>query len=297
MKKRFLYLILLGIIATNFSLNESFGASSLTSAVKKYKMGNYTGCLQDAQAVAKNDPSNAVAYYYMAISYAQAGKKDEAILCYKKVLSLKPNAVLYKYANTGKLCLESPDKCSIGKSTDVDKAVKAPYGDGLTESVRSSIQQKRLNALKNEINKDVDVNNYEFRKYKDYSNQKSEAEPEAQVSAAASLEEKAPTNDEIVAALRVLNRAGLNPYAQMNPYAAMGGQNSQMAQMSAMMGMGNTQGNNNQLMNVLPFLLAQGQDKTQQGASGTNFNPQMIQTMIMNSMMPDFTINTDKDKN
>lgn len=295
MKKNLLYSITLLIIAGQIS-SGAFAASrsgaSVVSAVKKYKAGNFTGCLQDMQDVVKRDPSNSVAYYYMAMSYVQAGKRSEAIDAYKKVLALKPNPTIYKYAKTGKACLETPESC-ISKEedlNDLDKAVREKSTDGLTQKVRLDIEQKRLEGLKNDINGGKDINEYDTIKFKDYSDSRSEIKTEQKIAG-----DTQPTNDEIVAAMKVLSKAGLNPYAQVNPYMqAAGGQNPEMAQLSMLMGNSNQSQNNNSMMNMLPYMLAQNSN----GANGTNnsLSPQIIQAMMMNSMMPDYNLNTDNDR-
>jgi len=298
MKKYLVPITFLIIISQFFPY--SFATSSTVSApvkvaIKKYKSGNYTGCLQDMQILVKRDPSNAVAYYYMAMAYAQAGKKDEAISSYQKVLGLKPNATLFTYAAKGKRCLETPSKCTEAtQSSDIDKMVKTPFGDGLSSTVRVDLEKKHLDVMKNEINADKDINNYELKKFKDYSNQHSEVKTDDKTAAKNSAQ---PSNDEIVAALRVLDRAGLNPYAQQqnmpNQYQQMAGnQSAEMAQLNMLMN-SNNQGNNNNnnsMMNMLPMMLAQSKAGKNGGSS---YNPQMIQSMMMNSMLPDMNFNTN----
>lgn len=288
MKKQLLYLVTLAVIASQIGITAQAAKRStvptVATLVRKYKAGNYTGCLQDSKNLVYHDPSNAVAYYYMAISYVQAGKSKEAIDAYKKVLSLKPNATLYKYATTGKTCLESPDKCKEDNMTDVDRAVRAPLGDGLSDKVRDDIEQKRLEGIKNDINNGLEINNYELQKFKDYSNSRSEAQTPDKVAQESNAQ---PTNDEIVAALKTLNRAGLNPYTQTAAVA----QNPEYAQLSAMMGGNNQSSNSNAMMNMLPYMLAQNK------AGGANsYSPQMMQAMMMSSMLPDFDLDTNKDK-
>lgn len=269
-------------------------------AIKKYKNGNYTGCLQDMQSIVKKDPSNAVAYYYMAMSYANAGRKDQAISSYQKVLTLRPNPQLSNYAETGKRCLETPEKCTTAEaSTDLDKAVSSSYIDGVSTKVKQDLDKKRLDMLKNKINTDEEINNYELQKFKDYTKHRSDASTDnSKLQADA---QKQPTNEEIVAALRVLNKAGLNPYTQttaVNPYAQMqtqaAVQNPEMAQLNMMLGNNNQGSNRNDaMMNMLPYMMAQ-QGQSGQAAAG-GYNPQIIQAMMMNSMMPDFTMNTDSN--
>src|SRR5574344_2967818 len=71
----------------------------VNNAIRKYKRGNYSGCLQDLQYYTKIHPSNPTAFYYLAMAYAKAGKKNEAIKSYQKVMSLGSNRVLYNYAS------------------------------------------------------------------------------------------------------------------------------------------------------------------------------------------------------
>lgn len=289
-KKLLLAIAIIAIVGQihSYASAASYGGGTTSIAIKKYKAGNYTGCLQDAQSIVSKDPSNAVAYYYMAMSYAKAGRKDEAIEAYKKVLSLKPNATLSDYATTGKRCLETPDKCyDTPESSDVDKAVASPFGDGLSDAVRTNLEQKHLDAVRMEINRGDDVNNYKFRQFKDYSNDRSDIKTEDKIA-----QEKEPTNDEIVAALRTLKKAGLNPVAQTatNPYAQIANtQNSEMAQLNMLMGSNNQGNNNNAMMNMIPYMLSQ------KDGQGSAYTPQMMQAMMMNSMLPDFNFNTNND--
>lgn len=287
-----------------FSAVKTKKTSPVAVAIKKYKAGNYTGCLQDMQSVAAKDPSNAVAYYYIAMSYTQAGRQDKAIEAYSKVLALKPNPTLYEYAVTGKMCLETPDKCKYGDgSGELEKMIKYNYGKGLSDEVKKTLEQKRLDVIKQEINKDKEIDSYDFRKFKDYSNQHSKAEQPDKLAMAVEENDislfqkneqpKQPTNDEIIAALKVLNQAGLtnfaNPQAQYgNPM--MNAQSEEMAQMNMMLGGNNMQNNNGAMLNMLPFMMAQKQN-------GQNaYTPQLMQAMIMNSMMPDFNYNLDNNK-
>lgn len=293
MKKQLLYLIAFAIVAGQVCAQAASTSTSgaVTTAIRKYKVGNYTGCLQDTQSIVRRDPSNGIAYYYMALSYVQAGKKDEAIKAYEKVISIKPNPTLYTYANMGKVCLESPEKCKLSEEdANIDKAVNGPFDAGLTQKVKNEVDQKKLDALKNQINSGTDINNYDLRNYTDYSKQRSETKTDDKIA-----KEAQPTNDEIVAALKVLTKAGVNPYAQTNPYAQiMGAQNPEMAQLSSLMGNNNNQSNNNAMLNMIPYMLAQGKNGADNGAN--SYSPQIMQAMMMNSMLPDFNFDTSKDR-
>lgn len=303
MKKKLLLTMVISIMASqcfSFSLAASRNyTSSVGVAIKKYKAGNYTGCLQDTQQIVKSDPSNALAHYYMAMSYVKAGKNNEAINAYTKVLSLHPNTVLYNYASTGKLCLEAPDKCKPAEQlSDIDKLISSPSSGALSNSVKDQIELKHLQMIKNEMNKDTEINNYKLKQFKDYTNQRGEVEDNKTVA-----EEKMPTNDEIVSALKVLNKAGLSQYSPANtavsPYMQaanpmMMPQSAESMQMNMLLGSQNQPGNNNNMLNMIPFMLAQS--KSGQSGNENPYTPQLMQSMLMNSMLPDFNFNVNDNK-
>lgn len=302
MKKRLLslmaVLVLLVQVAPYALASTNQTNNYVRIAIKKYKRGNFTGCLQDCQSIVRRDPSNAVAYYYMALAYVQAGKRNYAIKAYSKVLSLSSNPKLQEYATTGKRCLETPDKCHLegaGDSPALDKFIATP-NEAASYSVRQDIEKLKLENVKNEINSGKDLDSYQLNKFRDYSNNRSQADTSDKVS------QKKPTNDEIVAAMRVLKDAGINPYAApvqtatsgqaavLNPCTqTINYQNPEMAQLNMLLGT-NNQSNNNSMLNMLPALAAQNKDGT------SNYSPQLMQAVIMNSMMSNFNLDTDKDK-
>lgn len=296
-------ILVLSAMASSCTFAKTTSASSpVKIAIKKYKMRNYTGCLQDCQAIVQRDPSNALAYYYMGMSYAQAGMKDAAVNSYARVLALNPNPRLLEYATTGRRCIETPDKCHPADTSQqdqsaLDRFIASPAVDGLSSSVRKGVQQRSLEAIKNEINSDKEIDSYDLKKL----NQKEEPilkqDKIANDSSVAPQNDphKAPTNDEIVAALKVLKRAGLADYSQAavnNPYAqAANYQNPEQAQLNMLMGAEGKSQNNDAMMNMLPFMLAQNKN-----GNGNNYSPQMMQAVIMNSMMSNMNFDLDKDK-
>jgi len=294
MKKHLLSLIAISVVIVHFSScavvagNTSSTTNAVSIAIKKYKAGNYTGCLQDCQSIVQADPSNSVAFYYMAMSYAQAGKKDEAIKSYSNVLSLKPNPRLADFASTGKRCLETPEKCQADpedSSTEVDRFINS-QGDVMSSTVKKEYTQKNLNNIKNEINADKEMDAYKLKKFVDYTNKRSQADDNEVVA------QNKPTNDQIVAALKVLKDAGFDPYSQVSlPNGAMA-QNQEMAQLQMLTGGSNPSSNNNSMATMLPFILAQNKN----GAASNNYSPQMMQAVMMNSMLPNLNFDTEKDK-
>lgn len=291
-------ILVLSAMASSCTFAKTTSASSSVKiAIKKYKMRNYTGCLQDCQAIVQRDPSNALAYYYMGMSYAQAGMKDAAVNSYARVLALNPNPRLLEYATTGKRCLETPDKCHPSDTSQqdqsaLDKFIASPTVDGLSSTVRKGVQQRSLEAIKNEINSDKEIDSYDLKKLNQNDDQVLKQDKIA--SDASATPQNTPTNDEIVAALKVLKKAGLADYSQAavnNPYAqAANYQNPEQAQLNMLMGADGKSQNNDAMMNMLPFMLAQNKN------GNGNYSPQMMQAVIMNSMMSNMNLDLDKDK-
>lgn len=263
--------------------------ASIKSAVAKYKSGNYSGCLQELFSLTKKDPSNALAYYYMAMAYTHIDMKNEAVEAYEKVIALSPNEYLVEYATKGRDCLTDGPTCHpveekpAEEMDDLDRFINAPYGNGLSPELNQEIKQKQLINIKETINKKEELEHKDIQRIKDFDKNKSTSkdvdnEKIAQVS-----------DEDVLNAIKTLKDAGLsisvqseNPYAQMMQY-----QNPQMAEMSMLLG--NNNNNGNSMMNMLPMLMSQAQ-------KGENIDPRVMQAMMMNSMMADFSFNNDNNK-
>lgn len=305
MKKQVLGLIAFCVLGAQFS-SCAFAKTTYTSpvkiAIKKYKTGNYTGCMQDCQNIVRRDPSNSLAYYYLAMSYAQAGQEAKAISYYSTVLSLTSNTVLKRYAETGIRCLETPDKCKIESGSaapsDLDIFINTP-NKPLSNTVQADILKNNLKTIQNEINTNQNLDSYSFRQFKDYSKKRSQTKSDDKVS------QKKPTNDEIVAALQVLKAAGFSPYSQpvpsqqtqdevvKTPDQAQSAQMQQNSDLEALMLMGNNHqsSNNNAMIDMLPALAAQSK------TGESSYSPQMMQAVIMNSMMNNMNFGLNDSNN
>ena len=244
MKKKF-YTVILTLVALLISLNCSIAANDayeLTDIINLYKNGNYTKCYTDLDAIIQADPANALAHYYKAMSSAQLGKKAEAIDSYNKVLNLAPNNNLYKYAKKGKTCIETPDKCNTAIYENVlDEFIRSNKGLLFSDTVRDEFDKLKLEELKREMNRNNNIEEGKFKEFDDFSSR--------------------PTNDEIVAALRTLQKAGLSN--------AGIGTNNNFADLSVLTG----NVNRNSMFDL---------------AGNQNFNPQLIQALMSNSMLQGF---------
>lgn len=266
--------------------------ANIKSAVAKYKKGNYSGCLQELFSLTKKHPENAEAYYYMAIVYTHLDMKTEAIEAYEKVISLKPNTSLAQYATKGKDCLTGGPTCVVEKVTPdnadssankvlseeekLDRFINAPYGNGLSPELDKELKQKQLNNFQKTINQKKNLETDDIERLKNFD-EKSDADNEtvkiAQVS-----------DEDVLQAVKTLKEAGLNVTVQsQNPYAY---QSPEMMEMSLLLGNSN---NNNNGMNILPMLMTKAEN-------GENIDPRLMQAVMMNSMLPDFTFNNDNNR-
>lgn len=270
--------------------------ATVKSALAKYKAGNYTGCLQELFSVTIKDPSNALAYYYMAMAYTHLNMQSDAIEAYEKVIALNPNTYLTEYATKGRDCLTGGPACisadavasgdsEEGGEDDLDKFVNSPYGNGLSPEMNQEIKQKELTNIKETINKKETLEVEDLQKIKDFDSKNNNQ----------SYDDEEPvkivkvSDEEILNAVKTLKDAGLtlnvqseNPYAQFSQY-----QDPKMAEMSMLLGTHNNNNSNN-MMNMLPIMMSQAQ-------KGENIDPRFMQAMMMNSMMTDWNFNTNND--
>jgi len=246
MKKKLL--ILLGIlIMSTMTYNSADAAmdSDLVKAIKLYKTQNYAESHTYLNKVIEKDPANALAYYYLGMISTQMGKKEEAIENYDKVLTLSPaNNNLYNYAAKGKRCLETPSQCeeTLFKDAETD-FIRNVNSGRFTDKARSKHEQLEIDDLRREMNRNDVIDANRFNKFHDFSSYNTET----------------PSNDEIVAALRTLQNAGLS-----------GMINNNYSELSLLTGMNQ----NNTSLNMF---------------SGTsNLNPQLIQAFLTNNMTQGF---------
>jgi len=173
MKKKLL--MLLGVVILTSTINTAYSKttvnSDLATAIKMYKAGNYSECYLVVGKAIEADPSNPLAYYYMAMTSAQLGRKDDAISNYEKVLELSPdNNNLSRYANKGKRCLETPDKCQESLYDSIeDEFIQNNRGPRYTDSVRQKFENLKIENMMREINKNGEIAPNKFKEYKDFS--------------------------------------------------------------------------------------------------------------------------------
>ena len=259
MKKTFS--AILSILLVCFTVNTVCAKVKATSpetaaAIKLYKAGNYTQSYVALKNILDKDSSNALASYYMGMTAAQIGKRDEALQYYGVAAELSPNGILGKYARKGKKCIETPSLChepdvlpSAEGDTLEDKFIKGKFGSGFSEQARGVHEKEKIQQLKRDINRNEDIAPSKFKEYKDFSSQM-------------------PTNDEIVQALRVLQRAGLQDVM---------GTNTNNDAISAFFGTQNNRNGND----VYDMLFSRN-------SANPGLSPQVIQSLLTTQMTTGF---------
>lgn len=81
------------------------------AAIAKYKERNFIGCISDLKMITKDDPANAVGWYYLGSAYMNIALKPEAHQAFDKVVALNTVPQLTSYAIQAKLCMENPARC------------------------------------------------------------------------------------------------------------------------------------------------------------------------------------------
>lgn len=310
----------------------------INNGIQKYRAGNYVGCIQVLSPYLQKAGNNQLGTYYLAMAYTKAGDGANAKAFYKKTIALNPNNTLGQYAQKGLVCIEDPSKCYIYKKpvthtenlSELDKFVRAPYGNGLSPNLTKQIERSHVEKLRKEMNSEEELNKYEFQDFKVFPRKGNVENKNLKIASAK------PSDAEIVKALKVLNDAGLSNLIQQ-PQATTevqpikkeaNAQNTtsdtksaykpditreeyqkqiqkemiqaQIAAMSqpnigALFGEKNNNQNNmmnnNNMMNILPFLMAQQGQNGQQN----QMSPELMQTMMLNSMMPSLNMGSDNN--
>ena len=241
MKRKLLIALSIIVLGTCGVVNAKAKVTpELSEAIGLYKQGNYSECYLKLNKILEKENTNALVYYYHAMTNAQLGNTNGAVESYQKVLNLAPtNSNLAKFAAKGSRCLTEPEKCSASfYSSGEEDFIRNFRGSKFSEGVNSQYEMLKLENMKREMNRSNDIDAQEFKKYKDFSTMNNV--------------QNAPSNDEIVAALRTLQQAGLTGSYSSADVSFLTGVTPQ-----------------HQLMNVL---------------GGSSMNPQLIQSLLTNNM-------------
>lgn len=270
-------LILLTLLLLSSSVFAGQMEDKISYAVSLYKSGEYQECIKNLNTIISQDSSYPVAYYYLGLCYAKTNNKKLAIQNYDKVISMTSDKSLKSMAKAAKDCLGTSGFTGLDAQLTVSKS--APL-----EIKREQAPEKVTEVT-----------------------QKKQPTPK---------QEKAPSNDEIGAAIMTLKRAGLwngGPVQQAQTAAPAQNNTEQKQQQDMMtkmyiqqmtqqmnnpaylmMGMNGNNNNGmgmNNMMNMLPFMM-----NNQNGNSSPAMNQQFLQTMMMSQMMPNLDFSSSDNK-
>ena len=276
---------------TNIDTNVYYQNASINSAIAKYKKGNYTGSLQELYSFIKKHPNDAYAYYYMGMAYTKLGQNQLAAKCYQKSINCDAKGQLLEQALKGRDCILGGAYCHAFDAyptgdgvNSLDAFINAPYtGNGFSPELEKQFQQDKLRSIQKQMNRKDELDEKDIENIQEFQN-KSEGFIGEKLAMAASVSSE-PSDAEVLEAIDVLKRAGLNISTgtsntssntanTINPSDLMPSQ--EMQQLNMLLG-GNSN-NNDSMMNMVPFLMNANNN-------GQKVDPQVIQSMMMNSMM------------
>ena len=257
MKRIFIALVALFFIGVSVCEAKPVVNEQTNLGMKMYKEKNYTECLQIMFDVVNDDPSNVLAYYYIAISQARLGKTQKAKEAYQRVIDINTSTQLSNYSENGIACLDNPENCRTEANMDPTKRAM--------DSVNKQLEEKKIDTVRDIVNQKQNIQEVpiEYMKdFKDFSKPVNQKQNKVE----------APTQNEIAQALDVLKRAGYQNYM---PQPAMTPEMVQMSMLNSMNA--NNQGMNNPMASFMPYMLNH--------TPTSQMDPQLMQTMMMSSMM------------
>lgn len=275
--------------------NPNFG-----HAKKSYNEGNYTGAAQELFAYLQKNPESAEAFYYLAMTLAALGDTNGAVQAYEKSITLTDDEGFRQIASKGRDCLIGGPLCAavaeVLQTADpdpLDEFINAPFEeDGFSPELKEQMKLKQLESIKNNINRKETLDPDEVQEIKEFDDEYSGAPDKKSYGEEISGEKLAladVSNEDIVSAINTLRDAGMTVTIQ--PTVQTNFQNPQMAEMSMMLGSGQNSNNNDPMTQMLPYMM---QASTSEGAQ--NINPQVVQAMMMSSMMNNLDFNSYDNK-
>lgn len=302
---------------------------SLENIQEQFKKGNYSGCLQESISYVKLNPEDTIGFYYLAMCYSKVSDKENAIKAYEQVISLNANPMIVKYATNGRNCVlnNEEEKCypnidepdllypyadvvpagglkpvdpnvlvnrnlkllqdklspkstkeegnnpnnnndeksknivlPFGQQDDkLDKFINAPYGNGLSPSLNKEYKQLQLKKIQESINIDEETpetDEIDIQSIKKFDKQKSEAE-------GIKLAYVAPTDK--------MGEFYKDPeYVQTQ---------KELNELRMLLGTDTSSKTSDTFMDLVPKMSEQEK----------NLSPEMVEAMMVKTMMPDFT--------
>ncbi len=314
-------------VPAGWTTSPSFYRNPTLDSIRiKYKKSNFAGCLQECISYVRKNPHDTLGYYYLAMCYTMVNDKENAIKAYEKVIELNENPMIVKYATNGRNCVmgvtdgsancfqnvnepeylypyaniasdydltpvdpktlvnrnlaqvrnklsptlaqedkdgdengENKDKKAtkifkgMKQDSELDKFINAPYGNGLSPQLNQEYTQTQLKRLQQNINgaqSDEELNNIQI---KNFLNKKSEANNTLKIAYVTEENIDALSKSTDIQAEKDMEAIKL----------ILGGSESKSS---------------NGLNDLVPYI-----------TENKEMSPELIQSMMMNSIMPDLT--------
>jgi len=273
---------------------------TLGHAKKSYLEANYTGAAQELFSYLEKNPESAEGFYYLAMTLAGLGDPNAAVEAYEKTITLTNDEGFRQLAAKGRDCITGGPLCSIISEVaqeeeldPLDEFIKAPYGDGFSPELQEKMKLEKLDSIKKNINRKPELDPDEVQEIKDFDKEYSGEQDKKSSNDNITGEKLAladVSNEDIVSAINTLRDAGMTVTIQPTVQPA-GYQNAQMAEMSMLLGSGQNNNYNDPMNQMLPYMMQAGSPD-----GSKNINPQVVQAMMMNSMMGNLDFNTYDNK-
>ncbi|MBR6099277.1 tetratricopeptide repeat protein [bacterium] len=156
------------LYVANIDSSKYYANPTMKSAIYRYKVGNYTGCLQELYSFIKNpkNVNNAYAYYYMGLAYSKLGESTAAKNCFQKAINCDAKGKLLELAVKGRDCISGGIYCHTpvnpsfediykNSADPLDAFIYAPYsGNGFSPEAEMDYQQRKLKNMQKKINQE-----------------------------------------------------------------------------------------------------------------------------------------------
>ncbi len=262
MKKIFIALLMLSVITTfgiqsANAITDKEGTGIIKAAIAKYKNKNYLGCISDLRMYVKNDPTSAIAWYYLGNSYMNIAMKSEAHEAFDRVVQINSVPKLTSYSIQAKICMENPTRCQYQDFTydEINKLKADPLN--FLDQYFASLNQDTRSADEIEIERLIDgyYNNNIHPSAKDFIMQEKAKMKQLEINA---------------------NKASIDSPDKMANAIENMKRNTEIKNLAMILETTNNQSkNSNNLMNYYQT----------DNVDNTKMTPEMIQTMMMSNMM------------
>ena len=137
-----------------------YAEPTLESIIEKYHRSDFAGCLQECTSYVRKNPHDTLGFYYLAMCYTKVSDKDNAIKAYEKVIELNANPMIVKYATNGRNCVMGNNDEACYQNVNEPELIR-PFADlanyNLTPINPQDLVERNLNALRYQLSRTPEV--------------------------------------------------------------------------------------------------------------------------------------------